>query len=242
MGTVTGLAGGEKLVAIDVRPATGQLYGLGDKSGVYQLDQRSAGATMKSTLKTADGAALSLQGARFGIDFNPTVDRLRVISDAGQNLRINADTGATTVDQVIAYGSGDRSSGRPKAVAAAYTNNDNDSYVTPALIPFNRPAATGTKLYTIDSARDSLAVQDPPNDGTLKTVGRLRQRTTSAVGFDVYSFPNSEGDTASNTGFASLSRGGSARLYKVNLATGRAKRVKGARSAFSAVQDIAIVP
>jgi hypothetical protein len=35
-----------------------------------------------------------LDGTFFGVDFNPTVDRLRVISDTGQNLRVNVDTGA----------------------------------------------------------------------------------------------------------------------------------------------------
>lgn len=243
VGAVTGLGAGEKLVGIDFRPATGLLYGLGDKSGVYQIDPGSARATMTSSLRTASGVAVTLQGTRFGIDFNPTVDRLRVISDASQNLRINVDNGATTVDQAIAYGAGDTNAGtRPEAVGAAYTNNDNDSFVDPPLIPFNRAAATATSLYTIDSARDVLALQDPPNDGTLKTVGKLRQRTTSAVGFDVYSLPNSEGDTGSNTGYAALTRGGRARLYKVNLATGRAKRVAGGGGAFRAVEDIAIAP
>ena len=243
VGTVTGLAAGERLVGIDFRPATGALYGLGDRAGLYEIATQSARATMRSSLTTASGAAVTLQGTSFGIDFNPTVDRLRVTSDARQNLRVNVDTGVTSADRSIAYGGGDRNARvQPEPVGVAYTNNDNDSFVEPALTPFDRPVATGTKLYAIDSARDSLALQDPPNDGTLKTVGKLRRPASSALGFDVYSYPNSQGNTASNTGYASLGSPGRARLYKVDLRTGRAKRVAGGRGAFRAVRDIAVRP
>ena len=243
VGRITGLAAGERLVGIDFRPVTGDLYGLGDKSNLYEIATQSARGTLRSSLTTGSGAGLALQGTRFGIDFNPTVDRLRVTSDTRQNLRVNVDTGATTVDRAIAYAAGDRSAGKqPEPVGVAYTNNDNDQAMEGRLISFGQAPATGTKLFTVDAARGSLALQDPPNDGTLRTVGRLRQRTTSAVGFDVYSYPNSEGDTASNTGYASLRRGGPARLYKVSLATGRAKRIRGGGGAFRTVEDIAIRP
>ena len=243
VGKITGLAAGERLVGIDFRPATGELYGLGDRSNLYQIATQSARGTLRSSLTTEGGAGLALQGMRFGIDFNPMVDRLRVTSDAGQNLRVDVDTGVTIVDRPIAYGPRDRNGGkRPQAVGAAYTNNDNDQAMGGSLISFGQSPATGTRLFTIDAARGSLALQDPPNDGTLRTVGRLRQRTTSAVGFDVYSFQNSQGNTASNTGYASLSRSRRARLYKVNLATGRARPVRGGGGAFSAVEDIAIRP
>ena len=42
-----------------------------------------------------------LSGTAFGVDFNPMADRLRVVSDAEQNLRANADTGATTTDATL---------------------------------------------------------------------------------------------------------------------------------------------
>lgn len=243
VGPITGLAAGDSLVGIDFRPATGELYGLGRSSNLYEIAVQNGRATLRSSLKTADGAALALRGTQFGIDFNPTVDRLRVVSDEGQNLRINVDTGVSTVDGALAYGSRDRNAGaRPQAVGVAYTNNDNDSFVEPALIPFDRPVATGTKLYTIDSGRDALALQDPPNDGTLKTVGRLRRAVGPVVGFDVYSFPNSQGNTASNTGYASLTRRGRTRIYRVNLRTGRAKPVRRGGRVFRAVQDIAVRP
>lgn len=243
VGPIIGLAAGETLVGIDIRPVIGEIYGLGNRSNVYEIDRTSGRATMRSSLKTAGGAAVALEGTSFGIDFNPTSDRLRVTSDRSQNLRIDVDTGVTTIDQALAYRSGDHNAGaQPRVVGAAYSNNDNDSFLDPAqLYPAGR-MATGTKLYTIDSARGSLALQDPPNDGTLTTVGKLRRRTNSAVGFDIFSPVNGEGNTVANVGYASLRQRGRTRLYKVNLRTGKASPVRGGGSQFRAVNDIAILP
>ncbi len=239
VGAITGLATGEELVGIDIRPVAGDIYGLSDRSNVYVIDRQSARATMKSSLRTASGAAVALEGRSFGIDFNPTNDRLRVTSDGRQNLRVDVDTGLTTVDQMLAYRSGQA---RPSVVGAAYSNNDNDSFLDPSQVDPAGRMATGTKLYTIDSARRSLALQEPPNSGKLTTVGRLRQRTGSAVGFDIFSPVNSEGNTVANVGYASFRRNGRTRLYKVDLGTGRAKPVPGGGRRFRSVKDIAIVP
>ena len=71
IGTVTGLQVDTKLVGIDYRPATGDLYGLGNAGGVYVVDASNAKASLRSRLNVA------LEGTQFGVDFNPTVDRLR---------------------------------------------------------------------------------------------------------------------------------------------------------------------
>lgn len=239
VGTITGLAAGERLVGIDIRPVVGEIYGLGDKSNVYEINRRTGRATRKSSLTAAGGGAVTLRGSSFGIDFNPTSDRLRVTSDSGQNLRINVDSGVTATDGDLANRNG---GGQPRVVGVAYSNNDGDSFLDRSqLVPAGR-RATGTRLYAIDAARSSLAVQDPPNDGTLQTVGRLRRGTGSDVGFDIFSPVNGEGNTVGNVGYASLRRGGVTRLYKVNLRTGRTTAVRGGRGAFRTVKDIAIVP
>ena len=239
VGTITGLAAGERLVGIDIRPLIGEIYGVSNRSNVYEIARRSGTATLKSSLKTADGAPVALQGTSFGLDFNPTNDRLRLISNARQNLRINPDSGVTIADGTLAYRNGGE---QPSVVGAAYTNNDNDSFLDRAqLYPAGR-MATGTQLFTIDAARSSLALQDPPNEGSLTTVGGLGRRTGSTVGFDIFSPVNSEGNTAGNVGYASLRRNGGTRLYKVNLGTGRTTPVRGSNGQFRAVEDIAIVP
>jgi Domain of unknown function (DUF4394) len=115
-----------------------------------------------------------LVGIEFGFDFNPTVDRIRVVSDAGQNLRLHPDTGAVAaVDGSLNYAAGDANAGRqPRVVGAAYTNPDNNP-------------ATGTTLFVIDSSLDIGATQDPPNAGTLNTFMSLGANAGDLLGFDI---------------------------------------------------------
>ena len=104
-------------------------------------------------LRAATGSAnpfTNLSGANFGVDFNPVADRLRVVSNTGQNLRINVDTGDTINDGTIAPASASVS-------ASAYTNAF--------------PGTTTTRLFNLNLATNSLDLQDPPNNGTL-----VRQR------------------------------------------------------------------
>jgi len=92
---ITGLQGGEIPLAIDLRPATGQLYLLGSTSRLYVLNPLTG-------IAVAVGPAFTpaLSGTSFGFDFNPVVDRIRVVSDTGQNLRLDPDTGASVTADI----------------------------------------------------------------------------------------------------------------------------------------------
>ena len=92
---LSGLAAGESLVGIDTRPADGQIYAVSSNSRIYTLDARTGALTFKSALSTA------LSGSQFGVDFNPVADRLRLVSNTGQNLRVDVSTGAASVDGTI---------------------------------------------------------------------------------------------------------------------------------------------
>jgi hypothetical protein len=73
------------------------------------------------------------------------VDRIRVVSDVDQNLRLNPDTGAVIVDTPLAYKSGDPNFGKnANVVHAAYTNSFK--------------GATTTTLYVLDTGLDVLAI------------------------------------------------------------------------------------
>jgi hypothetical protein len=196
---ITRLAAGDQIVALDVRPQTGQLYGLGSSSRIYVINPLTGEAAQVG----AQPFTPTLAGTSFGFDFNPTVDRIRVISDAEQNLRVNPTTGdVSNTDTNLAYAAGDPGAGtNPDAGGAAYSNNAAD--------------ATSTQLYAIDTARDVLVRQDPPNAGTLNTVGALTVDAVEPVGFDV---------AGANRAVAALRLAGQpqADLYVVDLATGRA--------------------
>lgn len=154
--SITGLSSGESIVGIDFRPGDGALYALTSSGRLHVVDVTSAQATVKSTL-TADpadatGPFTALDGELFGLNFNPVADRLRIVSNAGQNLRVNVDTGATTTDGAL-------NPGTPSATAASYSNAF--------------AAACRTRLYVIDSSTSKLLLQDPPNAGTLTEIGDL---------------------------------------------------------------------
>jgi hypothetical protein len=219
LGTVaiSGLQVGENLLGIDFRPATGQLYGLGSTSRLYTIDLTTGVATQVG----ASPFGVALSGTDFGFDFNPVVDRVRVVSDADQNLRLNPNNGALAgVDTALSYAAGDPNAGaNPNIVGAAYTNSF--------------AGASTTTLYGIDSNLDILSIQNPPNNGTHNTIGPLGFDTAGAVGFDI---------AAAGTAFASLSVSGLVGLFTINLATGAVTPVGSIGTGASAIRDIAIAP
>jgi trimeric autotransporter adhesin len=203
------------LVGLDYRPADGKLYAVSDASDIYTLDVVTGVATLVSTLTVPFDT-----GGGCGVDFNPQADRLRLIGRSGQNLRVHVGLGATANDAPVAYAHGDRNFGvRPEIVGAAYTR---------AL-----PNASETKLFDIDAGLDVLALQDPPNDGTLVTVGPLGVDAGAATGFDIRSDPD-----GGDQGVAAIA----GILYEIDLATGAARPLGTIGSGGVAVVGLAVVP
>jgi hypothetical protein len=202
LGVVTGFQGADTaLVGIDFRVQDGLLYGVGNAGGVYTIDTQTAVLTFVNQL------TVPLAGTSFGVDFNPAADRLRIISDTGQNLRHNVSIGGTTIaDTTLSYTPPTAATG---VVGAGYTNNDLD-------------ATTATTLFDVDSALDQVSVQSPANSGMLAATGKLGVDTQQHVGFDVYSDLRN-GITTNNRGFASLTVNSTSAFYSVNVLTGRAK-------------------
>ncbi|MCW2779110.1 MAG: hypothetical protein JWN17_2835 [Frankiales bacterium] len=211
---ITGVNGAD-VVGIDVRPATGQLYALTKSATnagtLYVVNPATGAATQVAAVSTA------LSGTRFGVDFNPTVDRLRIVSDSEQNLRVNPDTGAATTDTAVSYAAGDPGAGTtPDVAGAGYTSNVQ--------------GAASTTLYDIDIARGTLVRQDPPNAGTLNTIGSLGQLGITDAGLDI--------SATTGTAYAALSAGTATALYTVSLTTGAAQQV--GTFGGQAVQDITV--
>jgi hypothetical protein len=217
IGTVSGLDTDTRLIGLDYRPATGALYGLGDQGGVYTIDPGTAEAAIQTRLSA------KLSGGSFGVDFNPTVDLLRIVSDAGQNLAANVVTGATTVNTTLTT---PPTAGTTLGVtAAAYTNNDLDP-------------TTATTLFDINTTTDRVLIQAPPGNGTLNPTGNLRVDAGTDAGFDIYSRLKN-GITSEVKAFAALTVGGRARLYTLNLLTGEAS-LRGTFRSSHQVVDLAV--
>ncbi|GLU56054.1 DUF4394 domain-containing protein [Dyadobacter frigoris] len=195
MKVVSGIPSGVMLQGIDIRPVNGRLYALGSNSKIYGIDLGSGAATELASLKLADNTPVTISGTVFGVDFNPVADRLRVVSNTGQSLRINVTDGVTIVDGSLKIGVGGPT---PFVTAAAYTN----SY----------PGVTATTLFDIDSQSNLLYKQMPPNDGILIDPKSLGIDVDATIGFDI--------GNVSGTGYAIFTVAGNTSFYSVDLTSG----------------------
>lgn len=233
---IAGITAGETLVGIDFRPATGQLFGFGVNATanigtVYILDPQTGAATVVGAAGTiafvdAMGNPVDLPASEYGFDFNPTVDRIRVVTSTGLNFRINPMTGAPvdgdnggTAGSVAGINTdGAINTGTTGVDGAAYTNSF--AQVT---------GMTATTQYTLDATTDQLFIQNPPNSGTQTsgiavTLNGNPLDFTAVNGFDI---AKGVKVTTSNTpangmGLAALTVGGATGLYQINLSTGAA--------------------
>jgi Domain of unknown function (DUF4394) len=189
MKPITGLQSGENILGLDMRPVNGQLYALGSSSRLYTINAASGVAAAVGTAPFAT----ALGGESFGFDFNPTVDRIRIVSNTGQNLRAHPETGAlAAVDGAI-------NPGTPMISSAAYTNNF--------------AGATTTTLYVLDGPNRKLYTQNPPNNGTLTNAVNLTFSFSGANGFDI-------GGT-SGKAYILVNDEIGVKLYGLNLETGQ---------------------
>lgn len=222
---IAGLVAGDTVVGIDFRPATGVLYALGVNGAtahLYTINTASGAATqVGGNIVLPQSAGVAGAETDFGFDFNPVVDRIRVVANNRDNFRLNPITGAVAgADTAL-------NPGTPVAAGAAYTNN--------------LGGATSTTLYVIDASTDQLNIQGgnpvppggSPNGGTLTLVGNLGVNTSNEVGFDIAS--------GSGTAYAALQVGATSGLYTINLGTGAATLV-GSIGLGQVLRDISVAP
>ena len=203
---VTGLTAGDTLRAIDFRPANGLLYGVAapatnDALTLYTINPTTGAAT-------AVGAPITglIVGAFIGMDFNPTVDRIRIVNDSDDNLRINPNTGlrADVVNDTNL-----NPGGTTIIESVAYTNS--------------LPGATTTTLFAINQSTDNLSRiggidgAPSPNGGVVTDIGSLGFTPTGASGFDIVG--------TANTALSVMQVGGVTYLFSVDLTTGLASAV-----------------
>jgi len=236
IGSLTGIPAGHSVRAIDFRPATGELYAMSTNAtngyNIYTVNLSTAALSLVGGGTTTTGNFPS----RVSIDFNPVVDRIRVVAGNNLNLRINPITGALAAqDANIAYAAGDPNNTALAAFPAdaAYSNNV--------------AGATSTTMYVFDFNRDVLSTQGSlggvisPNTGQLFTVG-VAVGLTDPTGF----LTNDAGigfDISSQTGIAYLSyqddEPGFAETFStINLSNGLVTPI-GAFNGFN-VMDISV--
>ncbi|MBM0103644.1 DUF4394 domain-containing protein [Steroidobacter sp. S1-65] len=221
---ITGVNDGETLVSIDRRPQNGFLYGLGYNAtaGTVQLYSISSQTSVATAIGTA-GRFVDAGGANvrigadantlFGIDFNPTVDRIRVVNSAGQNFRMNPNNGALVDGDMATPGvnmDGPINGPTVSVQETAYTNS--------------APNVTVTTQYTIDQTTDTICIQNPPNAGTQTVCTLLSVPVETVQGFDIPPTVtvSSSNAVAAGAGTAVVLASGRTQdeLVNVNLSTG----------------------
>ena len=202
---VAGL-GGETVLGVDIRPANGAVTVLTNLA-LYTLDLQTGALGGKLTLSadpadTSDPFSGSLAltttatppaAVSYGVDFNPVVDRLRVVSSTGLNVRINPSNGRVTSDPGVTPVT--------PISAAAYTNNI--------------AADCGTKLYVIDATARQLLLQDL----TAATLSDAKSLGDAAVG-QIHGFDIITNGAGENVALVAATAADGERVYELNLATG----------------------
>ena len=204
-GKVMGVAAGDRLLGIDLRPSNRMLYSVGSSGMLYEISKNASGRDWTAvSLGTISGAAP--MGQRFGVDFNPTVDRLRLVSEANQNLRINPNTAppAAIVDGMLTL----NGSSTVDIGAVAYTNR--------------RAGATTTVLYGIDAVTDSLVRSTNANAGTY-TDTNMFGAAFAPLGFAFGPLDRLHFDISGGSGAAFLAYNDG--FYTVDLTSGAASFV-----------------
>lgn len=185
--TIAGLAPQEHILSIDFRPATGELYGVSSLNKLYIIDVSSG----KTQAVAATSFSPLLEGTAASIDFNPVNDRIRIVTNTGQNLRLNPETG--TVEGVDA--------------------KLNSTTITGIAHNNNYAGASTAILYDLDAAAKKLYQQNPQNAGTLVGIGNLDVDLGDNVSFDIS--PDNSNILA--VGKA----GDSTKLYTIRLSDGK---------------------
>lgn len=207
---ITGLQSGESLVGIDMRPADGLLYGVGSTSRLYKIDPATGVATGIGGQFTT-----TLTGSAFGVDFNPSVDRLRIVGNDRQNIRVNpADGSFVALDTPLAFGVNDpNSAATPNVIGVAYSNN--------------QAAVASTTLMGIDATLGILTrIGGPnsnpsPNGGEVTSLGSLGISTNlSNIGFDIVEAKTVGSEVAILS--ATLNGESTSKIFSVDLAGGSA--------------------
>jgi hypothetical protein len=221
---VTGMQVGETLSGIDYRPSNGSLYGIassnsGTTAQLYRIDTATGAAT-------AIGPSFSMNASgAIGMDFNPVVDHLRIISNVGSNRRVNPDDGAVFVDNNAEYAPGDPNEGAGNPPwGLAYTNNFVGAPNTTLYgVTFG---FTNVDLVTVGSVTGTPV---SPNTGQMFTVGDtgINSGGNTRFGLDV---------SSNGTAYALLNS--PVALYTINLANGTVTLIPGVLP--SGVSDIAV--
>lgn len=217
---LTGFPANDLIAALDFRPATGQLYGLG-QNRLYTINPATGAVAV------VGGTTLSRTFPSFGgFDFDPVADVIRFVdSSNGVNLTIHPDTAAITLHTAVAYAPADpRFATTPSIGGTAFSNN--------------LAGATSSTQYNIDLRNGFGLATQAGASGILTSVGSFISGSGNTSPFELDISPAGEAFALIGNTFDA----GNNVLYSVNLTTGVRSRIDivGNRNQFINARAIAI--
>ena len=218
---ITGMIAGDTMRGIDFRPsAPGMLYGIaanvtGQLLRLYRINLRTGVAT-----PVAGQTPLLVSSQSWGMGFNPTVDRIRVVSTGDENARLNPTTGLLAGNDV------NLTPGGQLVDSVAHSNGLMGVSGTSTAYAISRTTSSLVMLGGINGTPS-------PNGGVLSTVGPLGVTIAggSPTGLDF---------VRDGRLFASIQVGAFTALYEVNPATGAATLVGAIGAGTTPIASIAV--
>jgi hypothetical protein len=219
---ITGLAAGDVVRGIDIRPANGVLYALATPN-MLTTQVRLYTVNPVSGAAVAVGPAVTVApgGNFWGMSFNAVVDRVRIVNDFGANARLHPDTGSLVAQDTPLSGTT-----TPTVDSLAYDNQV--------------AGATQTTLYALNTGGNQLAriggVNGTPsaNGGVVTNIGALGGASLLGTAVSLDFAPS--GTLYAAYGF----QGAGYSLYIVNTATGAASLVGLIGTGAAAIDGIAV--
>ena len=206
---ITGLGPNEFVAGIDAAPG-GAIFLLAHEGGtntlrIYRYNVNDGTATLVSS-SGANGPV-----AFYGFDFQPFTQELRVVTDQGTNLRMDATTGNLVANDtpLSSFGVG----------AVAYG---------------------GQTLYGLNLENDQLVMIGGPNGSPSPDGGQVTPIGPFGSGLDAAGFSGLD-ISSSGTAYAAMQTGpGGSQLFTINLSTGGATPIGAIGSGSVPIRGIAI--
>lgn len=209
---VTGMGAGEKIIAMDVKPSTGELYALSDAKKIYTVNTINGAATLVSVINEPwDIAEVPV----VGFDFNPNDETLRIVGgDADGNATVTP--GATNINFTV------DPSTNPATVTVLAAPQQLPFKLTSVAFTNNVPNTQSTAYYGIDSENNRLFTVDTntsavpgTNPGRVTFSRNLTGITATNIGgFEIVGSPE--------TAYVMRSDGSNSYVYTLVLSTGAA--------------------
>ncbi len=221
-----GLESGESVVGMDFRVAKGVLYAVTDRNRLLTID--TATGAVREVGRIAD---LPLAPGPVGVDFNPTVDRLRLTTAQGVNARVHPDTAALIKrDADLQWVAGAPDAQPPRVLASGYTYNTRDEKKT------TKYAIDARGLLLMQGSHEDASPFVSPDLGGLTVVGPLGTGPLADAAFDI-----ADVDNAAFAAVRAEASGAPTRLLRVDLGRGSAQDL-GSLGDGEAVRGLAIEP